>query len=198
MESAITVKPMADLTFQGGLTESSFVATARGRARFQPDRGYSPGDCDFALNVDPADMESFDLVILSPDDRYVNGKVVGDSTDVDIRDYLDMITVMSGIGVILDLVAGTTGVSRAGRRYAGGLVAPKAPISIKERLVDMAGWKASRLAGTRLNWRLELDRDNRPRSFMLSWLVSMAGTEIASSYETTFANWREGRIPAPR
>ena len=53
--------------------------------------------------------------------------------------------------VILDLVAGTTGVSRAGRRYAGGLVAPKAPISVKERLVDMAGWKTSRLAGATLN-----------------------------------------------
>ncbi|QFY10946.1 protein kinase [Nonomuraea phyllanthi] len=201
METAISVRPMADMTFEGGLSQSDFQPTASGRIRFLPDAGYSDGSCDFDMHVTAPGLEPMDVVMraASPHDLYIDRKRLGVDAEHDGRAYIDMIVAMSAPGVVFALVAHTTGVSRAGRRYSGGLLTQNAPTTIQQQLAGPAGWKLSDLEDTRLSWNLELDAANRPKSFLLSWRVSISGTELASTYATTYKKWREGdRIAAPR
>ncbi|MFI7637192.1 hypothetical protein [Nonomuraea sp. NPDC049400] len=200
MESAISVRPMADMTFEGGLTQSNFHATGHGQTRFRPEAGYSAGSCDFAMKVTGPDVDAIDVVVLSADGAdglYINGKRLAEDAEHDARGYIDMITIMSGLGVILDLLGHTPQVSGAARRYSGGLDAGSAPQPIKERLAEPANWKLSRLKGTRISWNIELDTANRPKSFTLSWRVPVGGEELASTYATTFDRWRQGDVRAP-
>ncbi|MEV1177107.1 protein kinase [Nonomuraea sp. NPDC049784] len=200
IESAISVWPMADMTFQGGLTQSDFAAEAHGRIRFQPDAGDSTRSCDFSMKVAAPDIGTVDVVVMAPagpDDLYVNGKRLAGDAEYDGRGYIDMIVIMSGLGVILDLVAHTPQVSGAGRRYSGGLDAGSAPTPIKERLTEPANWKLSQLKGTRISWNIELDTTNRPKSFVLSWRASVGGSELSSTYTSTYGKWRQGEIKAP-
>ncbi|MEO3791128.1 serine/threonine-protein kinase [Nonomuraea sp. B10E15] len=199
MQSAITVKPMADLTFDGALTQSEFAAKARGRIRFHPEVSFSPQNCAYAMTVTPAGEPAMDVTMVLSEgstELFVDGKPQGEREPRG-QDYLDMVVTMSGIGVILDLVGRTERVDAAGLRYSGSLPAEKAPGAIQERLAGMAAWKTSELKGTRINWQLELDRQNRPRLFVLSWVTEVRGTELASTYSTTFGGWRQGEIAAP-
>ncbi|WP_246083863.1 hypothetical protein [Nonomuraea diastatica] len=199
MQSAITVKPMADLTFDGALTQSEFAAKAHGRIRFHPEVSFSPQNCAYAMTVAPAGEPAMDVaMVLSGGsvELFVDGKPQGEREPRG-QDYLDMVVTMSGIGVILDLVGRTERVDAAGPRYSGSLPAEKAPGAIQEQLAGMAGWKTSELKGTRITWQLELDPQNRPRLFVLSWVTEVRGTELASTYSTTFGGWRQGEIAAP-
>ncbi|MEO3803658.1 serine/threonine-protein kinase [Nonomuraea sp. B1E8] len=199
MQSAITVKPMADLTFDGALTQSEFAAKAHGRIRFHPEVSFSPQNCAYAMTVTPAGEPEMDVTMVLSEgsaELFVDGKPQGEREPRG-QDYLDMVVTMSGIGVILDLVGRTERVDAAGPRYSGSLPAEKAPGAIQEQLAGMAGWKTSELEGTRINWQLELDRQNRPRIFVLSWVTEVRGTELASTYSTTFGDWRQGEIAAP-
>ncbi|WP_433429998.1 serine/threonine protein kinase [Nonomuraea sp. CA-141351] len=200
MESAISVWPMADMTFQGGLTQSDFFAEVHGRIRFQPDEGESAGSCDFAMKVAAPEVGTIDVVVMAPagpDDLYVNRKRLAADAEYDGRGYIDMIVIMSGLGVILDLVAHTSQVSGAGRRYSGGLDTGSAPSPIKEQLAGPANWKLGRLKGTRISWNIQLDTANRPKTFVLSWRASAGGSELSSTYTSTYKKWRRGEIKAP-
>ncbi|MFC4116482.1 serine/threonine-protein kinase [Nonomuraea zeae] len=199
MQGAIAVAPLADLTFEGGLTQSSFHGTGRGRVRYDADGSYSVGSCDFAVRM-ASDEGTLNITVLNTGgtrDTYLNGHRTWKDPDGAKQAYIDMLVVMAGIGVILELVGQAGQVNRSGRRYSGGLEAGGLPTAIKERLGDMSGGGAERLKGTRVTWRLELDKRNRPMSFELAWWVAIEGTELSSTFTTTFRNWRDEQITRP-
>ncbi|TDB95282.1 hypothetical protein E1267_42065 [Nonomuraea longispora] len=191
VRSAIRGTPMADLTFDGGLTQSEFAAKAHGRIRFHPEVSSSRENCAFAMTVIPAGEPPLDVTMTpSGDKRRGRRERAG-------QEHLDMVVTMSGIGVVLDLVGGTERVNVAGSLHSGDLPAERAPGVVQEQLAGMAGWKKSELKGTRITWELELDRHHRPRRFVLSWVMRLSDAELASTYSTTYENWRQGEITAP-
>ncbi|TDE42177.1 hypothetical protein E1295_28195 [Nonomuraea mesophila] len=199
VRSAIRGTPMADLTFDGGLTQSEFAAKAHGRIRFHPEVSSSRENCAYAMTVTPAGEPAMDVTMAlsgGSAEQYVNGERGGKRGTAG-QDHLDMVVAMSGIGVVLDLVDGTEQVNVAGPLHSGDLPADQAPGVVQEQLAGMAGWKKSELEGTRITWELELDRHNRPRRFVLSWVTRLPGGELASTYSTTYENWRQGEITAP-
>ncbi|NRQ39884.1 serine/threonine protein kinase [Nonomuraea sp. NN258] len=198
VEGALTLTPLADLSFQGGLTQSSFAADARGRIAYRSDVGFSTGSCDFAVRIAPDESESdppANVTILSTGDQsmFIDGKPHESDTTHHIKSYVDMVVVMGGLGVLLDLVARTPQVNKADRRYSGGLPTPEAPDQVKGEILQLAGWKDEQLKGTRVTWRLELDELNRPTSYRVAWWYQ----DLASTFTSTYTKWREGEIRRP-
>ncbi|SEN31284.1 serine/threonine-protein kinase [Nonomuraea pusilla] len=201
VETALAVKPLADLAFDGGLDQSSFNARAAGRVRYLPGATYSGASSDFAVRMNAAEIGAADITVLWRDgaDRgtYLNGRKTAKLTkDWDL--YVTMLVAMASVGVVLDLVTHTSRIDRAGRRYAGGLSAAAAPSSLREALLRISGLEDDRLKDTRLVWRLELDAHNRPSLAELTWRMPIENEQLSSTFTSHYRDWRDGTIAPPQ
>ncbi|MFD1543198.1 protein kinase domain-containing protein [Nonomuraea guangzhouensis] len=198
MEAAIIVTPLADFTYEGGLSQSAFYGAARGRLVFDATDDMTT---DFNMRVESAGDTRQVIVIEGADQPkvYLDGKRVTGKETSDALYFAEMLPVTAGIGVLLDVVSVTPRISGEARSYSGSLVTTKGPRVVQDKISEITGgWTADELAHTQLTWRLKLDARDRPIFFDLSWRAVNETGRVASSFATTYAGWRAGSITAPQ
>ncbi|WP_219466261.1 hypothetical protein, partial [Nonomuraea rhizosphaerae] len=188
--------PMADFTYRGGLTQSDLGGTAQGMLAFVGD-----GDTatDWSMRVESVGETHRVVVMESTGRTYLDGKRVRGEPTAGAYLLAMLIPATGGIGVVLEMIGLTPKVSRQERTYSGSLLTTKGPQTVQVKLSEITGgWTTAELARTQLTWKLTLDELDRPTRFALSWRALNDNSRISSSFTTTYAKWRTGKITAPR
>ncbi|MEU7836272.1 serine/threonine-protein kinase [Nonomuraea sp. NPDC049129] len=198
VEAATIVTPLADFTYSGGLSESAYAGQARGRLVFGASDDTTT---DFDMRVESVG-DSRQVVVIESSDTptvYLDGKPVKGKEASASLYFAEMLPVTAGIGALLDVISLTPRISAEGRSYSGSLVTSKGPRALQDKISEITGgWTADDLADTQLTWKLKLDPRDRPVFFDLSWRALNANIRLASSFATTYSNWRAGTITAPQ
>ncbi|MEU7857695.1 protein kinase [Nonomuraea sp. NPDC049141] len=198
IEAATIVTPLADFTYEGGLSQSSFYGEARGQLVFDATDNMTT---DFNMRVESVGDTRQVIVIESADKPkvYLDGKPVTGKETSDALYFAEMLPVTAGVGVLLDVISVTPRISGEARTYSGSLVTTRGPRIVQQKISEITGgWTADELADTQLTWKLKLDARDRPIFFDLSWRAFNETGRVASSFVTTYANWRAGSITAPQ
>jgi hypothetical protein len=198
VEAATIGTPLADFTYSGGLSESAYAGEARGRLVFGASDGTTT---DFDMRVESVG-DSRQVVVIESSDTpavYLDGKPVKGKEASEALYFAEMLPVTAGIGALLDVISLTPRISAEGRSYSGSLVTSKGPQALQDKISEITGgWTVDDLADTQLTWKLKLDPRDRPVFFDLSWRALNANIRLASSFATTYSNWRAGTITAPQ
>ncbi|MEU4229985.1 serine/threonine-protein kinase [Nonomuraea sp. NPDC026600] len=198
VEAATIVTPLADFTYEGGLSQSSFYGEARGQLVFGATDDMST---DFNMRVESVG-DTRQVVVIGSTDKpkvYLDGKPVTGKETSEALYFAEMLPVTAGIGVLLDVISVTPRISGEARSYSGSLVTTKGPRVVQDKISEITGgWTADELADTQLTWKLKLDARDRPIFFDLSWRAFNETGRVASSFFTTYVNWRAGSITAPQ
>ncbi|HUR07318.1 MAG TPA: serine/threonine-protein kinase [Nonomuraea sp.] len=198
VEAATIVTPLADFTYEGGLSQSSFYGEARGQLVFGATDDMTT---DFNMRVESVGDTRQVIVIESADEPkvYLDGRPVTGKETSDALYFAEMLPVTAGIGILLDVISVTPRISGEARSYSGSLVTTKGPRVVQDKISEITGgWTADELADTQLTWKLKLDARDRPIFFDLSWRALNETGRVASSFVTTYVNWRAGSITAPQ
>ncbi|WP_308168485.1 serine/threonine-protein kinase [Nonomuraea sp. NEAU-A123] len=198
VEAATIVTPLADFTYEGGLSQSSYYGEARGQLVFGANDDMTT---DFNMRVESVGDTRQVIVIESVDEPkvYMDGKPVTGKETSEALYFAEMVPVTAGIGVLLDVISVTPRIGGEARSYSGSLVTTKGPQIVQDKISEITGgWTADELADTQLTWKLKLDARDRPIFFDLSWRAVNETGRVASSFVTTYVNWRAGSITAPQ
>ncbi|MFI7151378.1 serine/threonine-protein kinase [Nonomuraea sp. NPDC050022] len=198
VEAATIVTPLADFTYSGGLSESAYAGQAQGRLVFGASDDTTT---DFDMRVESVGDSRKVVVIESSDTPtvYLDGKPVKGKEASAALYFAEMLPVTAGIGALLDVISLTPRISAEGRSYSGSLVTSKGPRALQDKISEITGgWTVDDLADTQLTWKLTLDPRDRPVFFDLSWRALNENIRLASSFATTYSNWRAGTITAPQ
>ncbi|MEU0565720.1 serine/threonine-protein kinase [Nonomuraea sp. NPDC005983] len=204
LQAALGATPMADLTYEGGLSQSDFHADAKGRLVYDLGAGSGANAVSYELSVlTPAtgDKRVSAVVIRQGADYgiYINGRKTKERDPSEIVTHVRLIEMMASVAVITELVALTPAVRRSGRVYTGSLDTVTTPQTLQDILMEIAGgWTQKELAKTTLNWKVELDSQDRPVSYLLVWRYPIQGDMLSSTWETRYSHWRSGTITAPQ
>ncbi|MER6949292.1 serine/threonine-protein kinase [Nonomuraea sp. NPDC000554] len=204
IQTALGATPMADLTYEGGLSQSSFNANATGRLVYDLGAGSATNAVSYDLSV---------LASATGDKRvraavirqsaaygiYINGRKTKERDPSEIVAHVRLIELMASVAMLTELVALTPAVRRSGRVYTGSLHTVTTPQTLQDILMEIAGgWTQKELAKTTLNWKVELDPQDRPVSYLLVWRYPIEGDMLTSTWETRYSHWRSGTITAPQ
>ena len=198
VEAATIVTPLADFSYEGGLSQSSYYGKARGQLVFG---ATDDTTTDFNMRVESVGDSRRVVVIDSGDEPkvYLDDKLMTGKETSEALYFAEMVPVTAGIGVMLDVISVTPRISGDARSYSGSLVTTRGPQVIQEKISEITGgWTADELADTQLTWKLKLDARDRPIFFDLSWRALNDTGRVASSFFTTYTNWRAGTITAPQ
>ncbi|WP_336214148.1 serine/threonine-protein kinase [Nonomuraea sp. LPB2021202275-12-8] len=201
LQAALAVTPMADFVHDGGLSQSDFYATAKGRLVYDPVSQDGANSVNFAMTITTSSGDD-EVVVIGEGDRegvYLNGRKAKGAGEDGIELHARFVASASSVGVLADVVALTPKLSANGRVYAGSLVATGVPQSLQDILTEIAGgWSREELAQSTLSWQLTLDGQDRPRAFKLVWRAPIQEAVLTSSWTTTYSGWRTGTIRAPQ
>ncbi|MEU7894275.1 serine/threonine-protein kinase [Nonomuraea sp. NPDC049152] len=201
VESAVGATPMADFSYEGGLSQGDWTFSAKGMLSYHHSAGSSPLDTRMDMTVTTDQGRVRQRVLLSGIDHFVDGKRVDDLEAFPIMEYAGYAHAMAAIGIIADLARVTPRVKSSGWRYSGALTTTKAPTQLWEcflRMPTVADTKEV-LAKTTLTWQLDLDEQDRPTLFELAWhLLLDDGTRLTSRFTTEYGGWRMGEVKPGR
>ncbi|MGN9785200.1 serine/threonine-protein kinase [Nonomuraea sp. ZG12] len=202
LQAALAVTPMADFTHTGGLSQSSFSATAKGSLVYDPLAMDGSGSVDFTMNLSTPERNADKVVVIGAGERegvYLDGREAKGKDETGVVLYTRLIALVASVGIITELVALTPRMSATGRTYVGSLVTTTAPHTVQDILAEIAGgWSRQDLEKSTLNWELTLDEQNCPRAFELVWRAPIQEAVLASSWTTGYSGWRIGTISAPQ
>jgi predicted Ser/Thr protein kinase len=202
LQAALAVTPMADFTHQGGLSQSSFTASAKGSLVYDPLATDGSGSVDFTMTLTTPERNDDQVVVIGAGERegmYLNGRQVKGKDETGVVLHARLIAFVASVGVVTELVALTPRPSRSDRTYVGSLVTTTAPHTVQDILAEIAGgWSRQELEKSTLNWKLTLDEQNCPRAFQLVWRAPIEEAVLASSWTTGYSGWRTGSISVPQ
>jgi hypothetical protein len=202
LRAALAVTPMADFTHTGGLSQSSFSATAKGSLVYDPLAMDGSGSVDFTMNLSTPERNVDKVVVIGAGRRegvYLNGREAKGKDETGVVLHTRLIALVASVGIITELVALTPRMSVSGRTYVGSLVTTTAPHTVQDILAEIAGgWSRQDLEKSTLNWELTLDEQNCPRAFELVWRAPIQEAVLASSWTTGYSGWRIGTISPPQ
>ncbi|GAA4915692.1 hypothetical protein GCM10023334_016540 [Nonomuraea thailandensis] len=200
LDLSLGVTPTADFTFEGGFTQSSAAAEARGRLL----SGDSRTEDDFAMAVDPAEEPTGRYVVTDGlfyrDRPGAAAMRLEDQKPEDVDWYALMVAGMAGPSVIQQVVLNTADLRADGRTYTGVLPAGETGGRLRRLLDSWLGADVSEASGSSyLSYRLTTDAGNRPTRFVLTWKVPVSGSGVYESvFTTTYRGWRASeRIAKP-
>ncbi|GAA2406781.1 hypothetical protein GCM10010404_76100 [Nonomuraea africana] len=200
IESGVGATPMADFSYQGGLSQGDWTFSAKGKLSYHHSAGSSPLDTRMDMTVTTDLGRVNRRVLLAGIDDFVDGRRVDNPNAIEIMEYAKYAHTMAAIGIIADLARVTPRIRSSGRLYSGSLTTTEAPAQLWEcflRMPTVADTKEA-LAKTTLTWKLELDKRDRPTFFELAWhLRTEDGTRLTSSFTTEYGGWRVGEV-SPR
>ncbi|WP_327104835.1 hypothetical protein [Nonomuraea glycinis] len=202
LRAALAVTPMADFTHEGGLSQSSFTATAKGSLVHDPPATEGSGSVNVTMTLTTPETDDDQVVVIGAGERegvYLDGREVKGKDETGVVLYTRVIAFVASVGAITELVALTPRLSRSDRVYMGSLVTTTAPHTVQDILAEIAGgWSRQELEKSTLNWKLTLDEQNCPRAFQLVWRAPIQEAVLASSWTTGYSGWRTGTIEAPQ
>jgi hypothetical protein len=202
LQAALAVTPMADFTHQGGLSQSSFTASAKGSLVYDPLATDGSGSVDFTMTLTTPERNDDQVVVIGAGERegiYLNGRQVKGKDETGVVLHARLIAFVASVGIVTELVALTPRLSRSDRTYVGSLVTTTAPHTVQDILAEIAGgWSRQELEKSTLNWKLTLDEQNCPRAFQLVWRAPIEEAVLASSWTTGYSGWRTGSISVPQ
>ncbi|WP_245899057.1 serine/threonine protein kinase [Nonomuraea indica] len=203
IQTALAATPMADLDYEGGLDQSEFNAEATGRLAYDASTPAADSAVNFELSISAPRISGRQgevTVIQHGEDLgcYQRGRKVGAQAS-ELLDHAGHIALMASVATLTELVALTRVPRRSQRTYSGSLRATESHQAMRDELMKIAGgWTEEELARTTLVWKTELDPEDRPTMFLLSWKYPIEGTVLTSTWQTRYRDWRDGAISAPR
>ncbi|WP_327107324.1 serine/threonine protein kinase [Nonomuraea glycinis] len=200
LDLALDATPAATFSSQGAFAESAVSARASGSLL---SRG-SPSEDDFEMRITPSDTPAADYVVAGGD-LYVDrpgapAKSLTDQKAGSADWYALMVAGTAGPSVIHQLVQNSADVRRTDRTYSGGLPTTRTSGPLR-MLLD--SWRGGNVGeendNSYLSYKLTVDADNRPTSFVLTWKVPVSGSgTYESEFATTYSGWQKtGKISKP-
>jgi len=199
LQTALAATPMADFVAEGVLTQSNFRTDAKGKLVFDPFASDGAGSVNFAMTVTVEEREDLIVVIGEGDDAgtYLNGKPA--KQEPESVQHAHLVSYVSSVGIVAELVALTREVRAENRVYTGSLATSEAPHGLRSVLAEIVGGRPDEeMARTNLNWQLVLDDRDRPRTFTFVWRAPIVAAVLASTWTTTYSGWRTGSITRPQ
>ncbi|MFI6480379.1 serine/threonine-protein kinase [Nonomuraea sp. NPDC050663] len=193
VEEALAETSLANLAFDGFLSQSSFKLDATGQVSLPPGALSDNARSDFAISVkpeDPADAP-FSFAVREGE-LFMGGKRVYDPPG---HDYIQAVRTTAGLEVLLDFVQLAPRVRRSGTSYSAVIPFSQSPEQFKGWIM---AWTEqgddNAFARDTVEWKLSLDRSNRPARFVVSWRSLIIGQTVSHTFTSVYSRWRAGAI----
>ncbi|GAA4066086.1 serine/threonine-protein kinase [Nonomuraea soli] len=193
IEEALAATSLANLTFDGFLSQSSFKLDATGKVSLPPGALSDNARSDFEVSVKPEDPSDapFSFAVREGE-LFMGGKRVYDPPG---HDYIQAVRTTAGLEVLLDFVQLAPRVRRSGTRYNAVIPFSRSPEQFKAWIMT---WTEqgddNAFARDTVAWDLRLDRSNRPTRFVVSWRSLIIGQTVSHTFTSVYSRWREGAI----